>query len=138
MVEHYNVMGPVKASFESSARYIAAELGPKRIRLHEISPGPFRTRAASGIDRSDALIERVAVQVPQHHLVDIVDVGALAAFLASDAARRITSPVIPVDGGQHLLLEGSISAVVPSALSTAAGQLMIHLLRTARRVKRQR
>jgi len=103
VVEHYNLMGPVKAALESATRYIAAELGPKGIRAHAISPGPIATRAASGIDRFDEMLERAAAQVPQHHLVDIADVGALAAFLASDAARRITGTIIPVDGGQHLL-----------------------------------
>jgi len=102
VVAHYNLMGPVKAALESSMRYIAAELGPKGIRAHAISPGPIRTRAASGIDRFDELLEAAAAEAPEHHLVDIMDVGNLAAFLVSDAARRITGTVIPVDGGQHL------------------------------------
>ncbi len=103
VVEHYNLMGPVKAALESATRYIAAELGPKGIRAHAISPGPIATRAASGIDRFDELLERAAASVPERQLVDIADVGALAAFLVSDAARRITGTIIPVDGGQHLL-----------------------------------
>lgn len=103
VVTHYNLMGPVKAALESTTRYIAAELGPKGIRAHAISPGPIATRAASGIERFDELLERTAASVPEHHLVNIGDVGALAAFLVSDAARRITGTIIPVDGGQHLL-----------------------------------
>lgn len=103
VVAHYNLMGPVKAALESATRYIAAELGPKGIRAHAISPGPIATRAASGIDRFDDLLERAAASVPQRQLVDIEDVGALAAFLASDAAKRITGTIIPVDSGQHLL-----------------------------------
>lgn len=103
VVEHYNLMGPVKAALESAVRYIAAELGPKGIRAHAISPGPLRTRAASGIDRFDELIARAAAEAPQRHIVDVDDVGALAAFLVSDAARRITGTVIPVDGGQHVM-----------------------------------
>ncbi len=103
VVEHYNLMGPVKAALESSVRYVAAELGPRGIRVNAVSPGPIRTRAASGIDRFDALMEQAAARAPEHHLVDIVDVGNLAAFLVSDAARRITGTIIPVDGGQHLL-----------------------------------
>lgn len=102
VVAHYNLMGPVKAALESSMRYVAAELGPKGIRAHAISPGPIRTRAASGIDRFDELLEEAAARAPEHHLVDIQDVGNLAAFLVSDAARRITGTVIPVDGGEHL------------------------------------
>ncbi|MGE4307045.1 MAG: enoyl-ACP reductase FabI [Novosphingobium sp.] len=103
VVEHYNLMGPVKAALESATRYAAAELGPKGIRVHAISPGPIATRAASGIYRFDELLERAAAQVPVREQVDIADVGALAAFLASPAARRITGTVIPVDGGQQLL-----------------------------------
>ena len=101
-VEHYNMMGPVKAALESSMRYVAAELGPKHIRAHAISPGPIRTRAASGIDQFDELLEAAAARAPEHHLVDIADVGNLAAFLVSDAARCITGTIIPVDGGEHL------------------------------------
>lgn len=103
VVEHYNLMGPVKAALESATRYVAAELGPRGIRAHAISPGPIATRAASGIDRFDELLDRAAAAVPERQLVDIADVGALAAFLASDAARRITGTIIPVDSGQHLL-----------------------------------
>ncbi len=102
VVEHYNMMGPVKAALESAMRYVAAELGPQGIRAHAISPGPIRTRAASGIDRFDALLDAAAARAPTHHLVGVEDVGALACFLVSDAARRITGTVIPVDGGQHL------------------------------------
>ena len=103
VVEHYNLMGPVKAALESTARYLAAELGPKGIRVHAISPGPIATRAASGLERFDELLERAAAQSPVREAVDIADVGALAAFLASPAARRITGTVIPVDAGEHIL-----------------------------------
>lgn len=102
VVEHYNLMGPVKAALESAVRYTAAELGPKGIRAHAISPGPIRTRAASGIDRFDELLAAAAAVAPDHQLVDVDDVGALAAFLVGDGARRITGTIIPVDGGQHL------------------------------------
>jgi enoyl-[acyl-carrier protein] reductase I len=102
VVEHYNLMGPVKAALESAVRYVAAELGPKGIRAHAISPGPIRTRAASGIDRFDELLADAAARVPARQLADIADVGQLARYLVSDAARHITGTVIPVDGGQHL------------------------------------
>jgi len=103
VVAHYNLMGPVKAALESAVRYTAAELGPKAIRCHAISPGVIRTRAASGIDRFDELLARAAATAPEHLLVDVDDVGALAAFLVSDGARHLTGTVISVDGGQHLL-----------------------------------
>ncbi|MFT3966351.1 MAG: enoyl-ACP reductase FabI, partial [Sphingobium sp.] len=97
VVENYNLMGPVKAALESATRYVAAELGPKGIRAHAISPGPIATRAASGIDRFDELLERAAATAPAGQLVGIEDVGALAAFLVSDVARHITGTIIPVD-----------------------------------------
>jgi len=103
VVAHYNLMGPVKAALESAVRYCAAELGPKGIRVHAISPGPIATRAASGIDRFDELLAAAASRAPEHQLATIEDVGHLAAFLVSDGARKITGTIIPVDGGQHLL-----------------------------------
>ncbi len=102
VVPHYNLMGPVKAALESAVRYAAAELGPRGITVNAISPGPIRTRAASGIEGFDDLLGAAAAATPDHHLVDVDDVGALAAFLVSDGARRLTGTVIPVDGGQHL------------------------------------
>lgn len=103
VVDHYNLMGPVKAALESATRYVAAELAPGGIRAHAISPGPIATRAASGIGRFDELLDRAAASTPGHQLARIEDVGALAAFLVSDAAARITGTIIPVDGGQHLM-----------------------------------
>ncbi len=103
VVAGYNLMGPVKAALESAVRYVAAELGPKLIRAHAISPGPISTRAASGIDRFDELLAQAAAKAPEHELSTIEDVGGLAAFLVSDAARKITGTIIPVDGGQHLM-----------------------------------
>ena len=87
VVEEYNLMGPVKAALESTVRYMAAELGPKRIRVHALSPGPLKTRAASGIERFDELLERARSRTPEHQLVSIEDVGNVAAFLVSDACR---------------------------------------------------
>lgn len=103
VVEHYGLMGPVKAALESSVRYLAAELGPRRIRVNALSPGPISTRAASGIDHFDELLAEAARIAPEHHLVTTGDVGALAAFLASPAAASITGTIVPVDGGQHIM-----------------------------------
>lgn len=103
VVSHYNLMGPVKAALESAVRYLAAELGPGGIRVHAISPGPIRTRAGGGIAQFDELLANAALLSPERQLIGIEDVGALAAFLVSDAARMMTGTIIPVDGGQHLL-----------------------------------
>jgi enoyl-[acyl-carrier protein] reductase I len=103
VVEHYNVMGPVKAALESTVRYMAHELGPRGIRVHAISPGPIRTRAASGIDRFDELLEHAAARAPAGHLVTIDEVGSVTAFLATDAARRITGGTVYIDGGYNIM-----------------------------------
>lgn len=101
VVESYNMMGPVKAALEVSGRYMAAELGPKRIRVNTISPGPLRTRAASGIRDFDSLLEKAAEKAPGRRLISIDDVGALASFLVSDSAQAITGDTIHVDAGYH-------------------------------------
>ena len=103
VIERYNVMGPVKAALEGAARYLAAELGPKGIRVHPISPGPILTRAASGIDRFDELMEDAARRAPSRMLVTIEDVGMATAFLATDYARRITGDTMYIDGGYHIV-----------------------------------
>ena len=102
VVEHYNIMGPVKAALESVVRYMAVELAPKGIRVHAVSPGPVKTRAASGIDRFDELLERSAARVPTHHLVTIDDVGAVAAFLVGDWAGALTGSTTYADAGYHI------------------------------------
>ncbi len=103
VVEHYNMMGPVKAALESSVRYMAAELGSKKIRVNTLSPGALATRAASGINRFDELLERAAARAPTHQLVTVDEIGPTAAFLASDAARQITGQVVYIDGGYHVI-----------------------------------
>jgi enoyl-[acyl-carrier protein] reductase I len=103
VVEHYDLMGPVKAALESSVRYMAAELGGKKIRVHALSPGPLKTRAASGLDRFDELLDRARERAPEHMLVGIEDVGNLATFLVSDAARMLTGNVEYIDAGYHIM-----------------------------------
>jgi enoyl-[acyl-carrier protein] reductase I len=102
-IAHYNIMGPVKAALEAAVRYMALELGPGGIRVNALSPGPVKTRAASGIDQFDALLERAAREAPEHRLVTLDDVGAYAAFLVSDAARAITGNIAYVDAGYHVV-----------------------------------
>jgi len=103
VVEEYNLMGPVKAALEASVRYMAAELGKKNIRVHALSPGPLKTRAASGIDRFDELLERTRERIPEHQLVSIEDVGNVATFLVGDGAKALTGNLEYVDGGYHIL-----------------------------------
>ncbi|WP_245598053.1 enoyl-ACP reductase FabI [Ottowia thiooxydans] len=103
VVRHYNMMGPVKAALEGVVRYSAAELGSRGIRVHALSPGPMATRAASGIDHFDELLDAATKQAPTHHLATIEDVGAMAAFLASPAARNLTGGVHDIDGGYSIV-----------------------------------
>jgi enoyl-[acyl-carrier protein] reductase I len=103
VVKNYNIMGVAKAALESTVRYLAAELGPKGIRVHAISPGPLATRAASGIPEFDDLVETARIKAPVRSLVSIDDVGAATAFLAHDAARLITGETLYVDGGYHII-----------------------------------
>src|SRR5712675_652051 len=103
VVKNYNIMGVAKAALESAVRYIAAELGPKGIRVHAISPGPLATRAASGIPEFDQLLDKARAKAPARSLVSIDDVGVATAFLAHDAAKLITGETLYVDGGYHII-----------------------------------
>jgi enoyl-[acyl-carrier protein] reductase I len=103
VVKNYNIMGVAKAALEAAVRYIAAELGPKGIRVHAISPGPLATRAASGIPEFDALLDKAKTKAPTRSLVSIDDVGVAVAFLAHDAARLITGETLYIDGGYHIM-----------------------------------
>lgn len=103
VVEHYNLMGPVKAALECVVRYMAFELGTQNIRVTAISPGPVKTRAASGLEEFDKLIARAQSQSPLKSLVDIEDVGAMVTYLSSDYAKNMTGDTIYIDAGFHLL-----------------------------------
>ena len=103
VVEHYNMMGPVKAALEAATRYMASELGPKGIRVHAISPGPLKTRAAAGISEFDRLLQKAQAKAPTRSLVSIEDVGIAVAFLATDAAKLITGETLYIDGGYHII-----------------------------------
>lgn len=103
VVPNYNVMGPVKAALEAACRYLAFELGPQDIRVHAISPGPLKTRAASGLKDFDVLLTEAAEKSPLHELVDVDDVGRACAYLATPYARRITGGTIYVDGGANVV-----------------------------------
>src|SRR6185436_1519857 len=79
VVKNYNIMGVAKAALEAAVRYVAAELGPKGIRVHAISPGPLQTRAASGIPEFDKLLDKAKSKAPTRSLVSIDDVGVATA-----------------------------------------------------------
>jgi enoyl-[acyl-carrier protein] reductase I len=103
VVPNYNLMGPVKAALEASCRYLAYELGPKGIRVHPLSPGPLKTRAASGLKDFDLLLNEAAQRAPLGELVDIMDVGYTCAYLSTPYARRMSGETIYVDGGVHIM-----------------------------------
>jgi enoyl-[acyl-carrier protein] reductase I len=103
VVNNYNVMGPIKAALEASCRYLAYELGPMKIRVHAISPGPLKTRAASGLKDFDLLLNEAGSRAPVGELVDIIDVGFTCAYLSTPYARRITGEIMYVDGGVNIM-----------------------------------
>ena len=103
VVPNYNVMGPVKAALEACCRYLAYELGRRGIRVHPISPGPLKTRAASGLKDFELLLNEAASRAPVGELVDIDDVGYACAYLATPYARRLTGQTLYVDGGVHIM-----------------------------------
>ncbi len=103
VVPTYSVMGPVKAALEACCRYLAFELGGQRIRVHAISPGPLKTRAASGLKDFDLLLTEAAARAPIGELVDIMDVGFTCAYLATPYARRVSGGTVYVDGGVNIM-----------------------------------
>ena len=103
VVPTYSVMGPVKAALEACCRYLAYELGPRRIRVHAISPGPLKTRAASGLKDFGLLLNEAAQRAPIGELVDIMDVGFTCAFLATPYARRVSGETMYVDSGVNIM-----------------------------------
>ncbi|MGY8873246.1 MAG: enoyl-ACP reductase FabI [Pseudomonadales bacterium] len=103
VVDHYGMMGPVKAALESSVRYMASELGESGIRVHSVSPGPMPTRAGSGITDFDGLMNDAVNRSPLHRLGSPDDVGRLTAFLISDWASSQTGSQLFVDAGHHIM-----------------------------------
>ena len=103
VIPDYNLMGPVKAALEAAVRYLAYELGPQGIRVHAVSPGPLKTRAASGLKGFDRLLSDAVMRAPTHSLVSIDDVGAATAFLATPYAKLVTGGTIYIDGGYNII-----------------------------------
>lgn len=102
VVPHYGIMGPVKAALEATMRYLAVELGTKNIRVNSLSPGPVKTRAASGLPEFDKLMEMIVRDSPLHDIVTLEQIGEASVFLMSDNAKNITGQVIYVDNGYHI------------------------------------
>lgn len=104
VIPGYNVMGVAKAALETTVKYLAADLGPKKIRVHAISAGPIKTLAAAGaIPNFRDFLTTVAEKAPMRENVSPEDVGALAAFLCQDSARHMTGSVIHVDSGYNIM-----------------------------------
>jgi enoyl-[acyl-carrier protein] reductase I len=99
--QNYNVMGVAKAALESTVRYLAADLGPKNIRVNAISAGPIKTLAAAGISGFSSILQVYRDRAPLRRTVDTSEVADAAVFLLSDAGRAVTAEVLMVDGGYH-------------------------------------
>jgi len=103
VVPHYNVMGVAKASLEASARYLAYDLGPNKIRVNCISAGPVNTLAARGISGFTQMLKHYQERAPLKRSCDPAELGEVGVFLASDGAAAITGQVIYVDGGYQIM-----------------------------------
>ncbi|MFO1242727.1 MAG: enoyl-ACP reductase FabI [Rickettsiales bacterium] len=103
VVEHYGIMGPVKAALESATRYLASELGTKKIRVNALSPGAIPTRAASGIAEFDSLLANAHKKAPLQRIISLEDIGSMAAFLVSDLSQNITGEIHLIDAGYRMM-----------------------------------
>jgi enoyl-[acyl-carrier protein] reductase I len=99
--QNYNVMGVAKAALEASVRYLAADLGPKNIRVNAISAGPIKTLAASGISGFTSILQHYRDRAPLRRTVDTAEVADAAMFLIGPGGRGVTAEVLMVDGGYH-------------------------------------
>jgi enoyl-[acyl-carrier protein] reductase I len=103
VVPNDEVMGPIETPLEAACRYLAHELGRRRIRVHALSPGPLKTRAASRLKDFDLLLNEAVARAPVGERVDIMDVGFACAYLATPYARRLTGQTVDVDGGVSIM-----------------------------------
>src|SRR5204863_8338830 len=103
VVPHYNVMGVAKAALECTVRYLAYDLGKRKIRVNAISAGPIKTLAARGISGLSEMLKSHAERAPLQRNVDVDEVGATGVFLASDASSGITGEIIHVDCGYNIM-----------------------------------
>ena len=100
---HYNVMGVAKAALEASVRYMAADLGPKNIRVNAISAGPIKTLAASGIGDFRYILKWNEYNSPLRRTVTTEEVGDSGLYLLSDLSRGVTGEILHVDSGYHIV-----------------------------------
>ena len=103
VVPNYNVMGVAKASLEASVRYLAADLGPRDIRVNAISAGPIRTISAKGVKDFNRLLSGVEEKTPLRRLATAAEVADTALFLATEMSRAVTGTVLHVDCGYHIM-----------------------------------
>jgi enoyl-[acyl-carrier protein] reductase I len=101
--QNYNVMGVAKAALEASVRYLAADLGPKNIRVNAISAGPIKTLAASGISGFSGILQLYRDRAPLRRTVETAEVADAAMFLLGPAGRAVTAEIVTVDGGYHAI-----------------------------------
>ena len=103
VITNYNVMGVAKAALEASVRYLAADLGPRNIRVNAISAGPIKTASARGIPGLSIILEHVAAKAPLRRNSDPAEVADAAVFLASPLGRGVTGNVLYVDAGYQIM-----------------------------------
>jgi len=115
VIPHYNVMGVAKAALEASVRYLAADLGPRGIRVNAISAGPIKTLAASGVHGISRMLEYHRRHAPLRKNTEQAEVGDAAVFLVSDLSRGVTGDVLYVDSGFHVMGMTGLAAVVEGA-----------------------
>src|SRR5436305_9769303 len=102
-VEGYNLMGVAKASLEASVRYLAANLGPKNVRVNAISAGPVNTLAARGIKGFSSMLKHHQEKAPLRRSVELEEIGSAAVFLCSPMSSAITGEVLYVDCGYNIV-----------------------------------
>jgi len=103
VIQNYNIMGIAKAALEASVRYLAADLGPRGIRVNAISAGPIRTLSASGVSGFSDILDHIAERSPLRRNIESEEVGDVCAFLASHFSRGITGSTIYVDAGFNIM-----------------------------------
>ena len=115
VLPHYNVMGVAKAALEASVRYLAADFGPRKIRVNAISAGPVKTLAASGIGDFRFILRWNEINAPLRRNIRTVEVGNAALFVLSDLGTAVTGETIHVDGGYHVVGAMSVTGAAQVA-----------------------